>query len=113
VNPSIENAVDYDTTPKVATLGIVKKHDIGVTVTPKFEGVEQGYEVSIEEVGSTYARFTNSKVTTERLSRGASKKMNFEYKLDKSARGKTVNFKVTVKNAGAEVKTIALQISAQ
>lgn len=113
VNPSVENVVDYDTTPKVATLGIVKKHDIDFTVTPKFEGVEQGYEVSIEEVGSTYARFTNSKANTERLARGASKKMTFEYKLDKSARGKTINFKVTVKNAGAEVKTVNLQISAQ
>ncbi len=113
VNPSVENSVSFDSTPKVATLGIVKKHDIGYTITPMFEGVEQGYEVSIEEVASTYARFTNSKVYTERLSRGATKNMVFEYKLDKSARGKAINFKVTVKNGGAVVKTSDLQISAQ
>nr|MBA2405903.1 hypothetical protein [Bdellovibrionales bacterium] len=113
VNPSVENAADFDSSPKVSTLGIVKKHDIGYSITPKFEGVEQGYEVSIEEVGSSYARFTNSKVTTERLARGASKKMNFEYKLEKSARGKKITFKVTIRNGGAEIKTQELQISAQ
>lgn len=113
VNPSIENTVDFDSTPKVATLGIVKKHDIGFTIQPKFEGVEAGYEVVIEEIGSIYARFTNSKITTERLNRGALKNMVFEYKLNKSARGKTVNFKVTVKNAGVTVKTTDIQIKAQ
>ena len=113
VNPSVENVVEFDSTPKVSTLGFVKKHDIGLTVTPKFEGVDQGYEISIEEVGSTYARFTNTKANTERLARGISKKMVFEYKLDKAARGKTINFKISIKNAGNEVKSVPVQISAQ
>jgi len=113
VNPSVESVINFDATPKVSTLGIVKKHDIAYSITPKFEGVEQGYEVSIEEVASSYARFTNSKVSTEKLARGATKKLIFEYKLDKSARGKTINFKVSVKNAGGEVKISDLQITAQ
>jgi hypothetical protein len=82
-------------------------------VTPKFEGVDQGYEISIEEVGSTYARFSNSKASTERLARGISKKVIFGYKLDKAARGKTINFKISIKNAGNEVKSVPVQISAQ
>lgn len=113
VNPSIDNNVAYDVTPKVANLGFTKKHDIDVTLSPKFEGVEVGYEVSIEEVGSRYARFTNTKANTERLNRGAAKKVTFEYKLDKSAKGKTVNFKVTVKNDGSVIKTVDLQIKPQ
>lgn len=110
VNPSIESEVDFDTTPKVATLGITKKHDIDFTVRPKHEGVNVGYSVSVEEVGSSLVRFTNSEAQTERLNRNQSKRVRFEYKLDKSAKGRTINLKVTVKNDGSVVKTTEIQI---
>ena len=113
VNLSIESALDFDTTPKVSTFGIVKKHDINFSLTPKFEGVNSGYEVSIEEVGSSYARFSDSSLSSGRLGRGESKKLTFEYKLNKSARGKRITLKIMVKNGGLEVKTIELQINAQ
>jgi uncharacterized coiled-coil DUF342 family protein len=113
VNLSIENVLELDKTPKVSTFGIVKKHDINFTLTPKFEGVDSGYEVSIEEVGSSYARFSDSSLNSGRLGRGKSKKLTFAYKLDKSARGKRITFKMTVKNGGIEVKTTELQINAQ
>jgi hypothetical protein len=113
VNFSIESAVNFDATPKVSTFGIVKKHDIDFTLTPMFEGVDSGYEVTIEEVGSSYARFSDKSINSGRLIRGESKKLTFEYKLDKSARRKRISFKVTVKNGGVLVKTSELQISAE
>lgn len=113
MNPSVESSVAFDVTPKVSTLGFTKKHEIDFTLTPKYEGVDEGYEVLIEEVGSSYARFTNSRFTTERLARGVTKKVSFEYKLDKSARGKLVNLKIMIKNRGALVSTKELQIKPQ
>ena len=110
VNPSIESSVDYDITPKVSALFGVKKHDIDFTLNPKHDGVLEGYEVSIEEVGSNLVRFTNTKASTPRLGRNISKKVSFEYKLDKSAKGRTINLKVTVKNGGSVVKVSDLQI---
>lgn len=110
VNPAIESEVAFTAAPNIATLGILKKHDIDFTVRPKHEGVSEGYEVSIEEVGSSLVKFSNSRTTTERLSRGQSKKVSFEYKLDKSSKGKTINLKVTVKNGGVTIKAQDLQI---
>jgi hypothetical protein len=113
VNPSVESEMVFDTTPKVATLGILRKHDIDYAIRPKFEGVDQGYEVVIEEVGSSFARFSNTRIATEKLDRGTLKKMTFEYKLDKAARGKSISFKITVKNGSNVVKTSELQVKAQ
>ena len=113
VNPSVESEMVFDTTPKVATLGILRKHDIDYAIRPKFEGVDQGYEVVIEEVGSSFARFSNTRIATDKLDRGTLKKMTFEYKLDKAARGKSISFKITVKNGSNVVKTSELQVKAQ
>jgi hypothetical protein len=113
INPSVDAEATYDTTPRVANLGFTRKHDIDFTIRQKFEGVEQGYEISIEEVNSNFVRFSNKLVTTERLSRNTGKKVTFEYRLEKSARGKTINLKVTVKNNSAVVKTQDLQIKAE
>lgn len=110
INPSIENTIDFDTTPKVSALFGAKKHDIDLVIKPKHEGVSVGYEVSIEEVGTKLVNFSNSKVQTERLNRNQSKKVNFEYKLEKAAKGRTINLKVTFKNDGAVVKTTDIQI---
>lgn len=110
VNPSVESATDFDVSPKVSALFGAKKHDIDVTITQKFEGVKEGYELSIQEVNSNYVRFSNTSAKTERLNRNGSRKSTFEYKLDKSAKGKTINLKVSIKNGGSEVKSLDLQI---
>jgi hypothetical protein len=110
VNPSVDSATDFDVSPKVSNVFGAKKHDIDVTITQKFEGVSAGYELSIQELNSNYVRFTNTSAKTDRLGRNGSRKSRFEYKLDKSAKGKTINLKVSIKNGGLEVKSLDLQI---
>ena len=110
INPSVESTIDFDASPKVSTILGTKKHDIDFVVKPKHDGVNVGYEVVIEEVGSNLVRFTKASAQTERLSRGQTKKVNFEYKLEKAAKGRTINLKVTVKNDGSVVKTTEIQI---
>jgi hypothetical protein len=114
INPAVETSLDYDNTPKTAGfLGGVKSHDIDFTLAPKYEGVEEAYEVSIEELGSSYVSFEATKVTTGRLARGVGKKVNFGYRLAKSAKGKTINLKITVKNGSTVVKVSDFQIKPQ
>lgn len=110
INPSVESTVDFDASPKVSSLLGTKRHNIDFVFKPKHEGVNVGYEVVIEEVGSNLVRFTRSSAQTERLGRNQTKKVNFEYKLEKAAKGRTIKLKVTVKNDGSVVKTTEIQI---
>ncbi len=110
VNPAIETTVEYDASPKVSNLFGTKKHDIDFTVTPKFNGVNSGYTVTLEEVGSNYATILTGTANTPVLSRGAQKKVTFTYKLEKASRAKSVTFRVTVRNGDSVVKAQDYQI---
>jgi chromosome segregation ATPase len=110
INPSIDAKLDFDTTPDIAGLFGTKKHDLELALSPKYAGVDQGYEVSLEEVGTTFVEITARPSTTEVLGRGVQKKVKFTYKLSKAAKGKTLTLKLTVKNAGKIVSQQDLSI---
>jgi len=110
INPSIDAKLDFDTTPDISGLFGTKKHDVEMNLSPKFAGVDQGYEVSLEEVGTTFVEITARPNTTEVLGRGVQKKVKFTYKLAKAAKGKTLTLKLTVKNAGKIVSEQNLSI---
>lgn len=111
VNPSIiTSAPELDSTPDIAGIFGTKKHDINLTISPKFAGVDQGYELSLEEVGSTFVEITARPAKTEVLARNAQKKLRFTYKLQKAAKGKTVTLRLTVKNGGKIVSQQDLQV---
>lgn len=110
INPSIDSSVDFDATPKVSGLFGTKKHEIDLKIKPRFRGVDRGYEVVLDEVGSDFMAITSRPATTEVLGRGVEKKMRFQYKLSKASRGKTVTLKLTVKNDGKIVSEQNLEI---
>ncbi|MFP5386666.1 MAG: hypothetical protein ACLGHN_11335 [Bacteriovoracia bacterium] len=111
VNPAIESSFVLDRTPKVSGLfGILKKHNIDLKIMPKHSGVDLGYEVSLEEVGTDYVQIVSAPSKTEVLDRGVQKQLRFTYKLSKSARGQMVKLKITVKNDGKIVSEEAIEI---
>jgi hypothetical protein len=67
---------------------------------PKFAGVPSGYEVVVEEVGTSFIEVVSKPGITEALGRGVEKKVTFTYKLNKASKGKTLALKITVKNEG-------------
>jgi chromosome segregation ATPase len=113
INPSVEAAVVYDTTPNVTVILVTKKHDVTVTLKPKFAGVDRGYETTLEEIDSKHVELVTKPSTTEVLGRGVAKKVTFTYKLNKAAKGKTINLRLSVKNGGKVVMSQDLQIKAQ
>lgn len=114
INPSIDMDVKFETTPRVAVriIGMIKTHAIEVKLKPMYSGVDQGYEVSLEEVGSEYAQITTKPSTTDVLKQGEEKKVFMNYKLSKSARGKIVNFKLFIKNGGKVISSQDIQVKA-
>lgn len=110
INPSIDAKLDFDTTPDISGLFGTKKHDVEMVLSPKFAGVDQGYEVTLEEVGTTFVEITARPKTTEVLGRGAQKKVKFTYKLAKASKGKTLTLKLTVKNGGKIVSEQNLSV---
>ena len=114
INPAIKSSIELDNTPKVSGLfGIVKKHDIDIKIQPKHAGVERGYEVTLEEIGSDYVQITSKPSITEVLDRNQEKKVRFVYKLSKASRGKTVNLRIVIKNEGKIVSSETLEIKPQ
>ena len=110
INPSVDQKVDFDTTPDISGLFGTKKHDVELVLSPKFAGVDQGYEVTLEEVGTTFVEITARPNTTEVLNRGVQKKVKFTYKLAKASKGKTLTLKLTVKNGGKIVSEQNLSV---
>jgi DNA repair exonuclease SbcCD ATPase subunit len=111
INPTFEQTLEMDQTPKVSNfLGIIKKQPIDITLKPKYAGVDQGYELTLEEVGTKFVEIVNRPAATEVLGRGVAKKVQFVYKLSKASRGQLVTLKLTVKNAGKVVSEQNLQI---
>ncbi len=110
INPSVTTAPDFDSTPDIAALFGTKKHDLAITISPKFSGVDQGYEVTMEEIGSSFVEITARPARTEVLARGAQKKVRFTYKLQKASKAKTVTLRIVVKNAGKIVSQQDLQV---
>lgn len=114
INPSINLDVQYEKTPRVSVrvIGMIKTHVMAVSLMPKFLGVDQGYEIALEEVGSDYAQILTKPTMTEVLGQGVEKKVFLNYKLSKSARGKTINFKLLIKNNGKVVSSQDLSVKA-
>ena len=112
INPSIDNLnLDFDSTPDIAGLFGTKKHDVEMVVKPLFAGVDQGYEVTLEEVGTNFMEIVSRPAITEVLNRGVAKKVKFTYKLQKAAKGRALTLKLTVKNNGKVVSSQDLKIN--
>ncbi|MES2527447.1 MAG: hypothetical protein V4598_10185 [Bdellovibrionota bacterium] len=111
INPEAAVNVDYDVDPKISGLfGGINKHDIEVTLSPKYFGVKGGYTVSIEEVGGRNTDIVTKSVATGELQRNALKKVELQYKIKKEAKGKQTILRLTVKNGETVVKTTDLSI---
>ena len=111
VNPEAAVNVDYDADPKVSGLfGGINKHDVEVTLSPKYFGVKGGYTVSIEEVGGRNTDIVTKSLATGELQRNAVKKVELTYKIKKEAKGKQTILRVLVKNGETIVKTMDLSI---
>jgi chromosome segregation ATPase len=110
INPSVDTKVDFNTTPDISGFFGTKKHDLTVVFSPKFTGVDQGYELILEEVGTTFVEIVARPTLTEVLGRGIQKKVKFTYKFAKTAKGKNLTLKLTVKNAGKIVSQQDLSI---
>lgn len=110
VNPSVDSKIDLNTKPDISGLFGTKKHDVEIVISPKFSGVDQGYEFALEEVGSSFVEITSRPNRTEVLAKGAQKKVKFTYKLAKAAKGKTLTLKLSVKNGGKIVSEQNLSI---
>ncbi len=111
VNPEAAVSVEFDATPKIAGIfGGINKHDIEVSLSPKYFGVKGGYSVSVEEVGGRNAEIVTKSVATGELQRNAVKKVELQYKLKKESKGKQTILRVTVKNGETVVKTSDLSI---
>jgi hypothetical protein len=110
INPEVESYFELDSTPKVSGLFGTKKHDINLKIKPKFSGVDQGYEFSLEEVGTQVVSIVSLPNKSEVLGRNVEKKVRFTYKLDKTARGKTIILKLIIRNNGQVVSQSNLEI---
>lgn len=113
INPSIDSSVDFDTTPDIATLFVVKKHNIDLTIKPQFNGVSSGYEAVLEEVGTKLVEIIARPAASEVIGRGVPTKLSFTYKLSKAAKGKTITLRLSVRNAGKIVSSQDLSLKAQ
>lgn len=113
IDPSVEYSVDMDKTPKVSGIFGTKKHEVDIILSPKYSGVEDGYEISLEEVGSSLVDFVSKSSRSKVLARGEKQKLRLVYKLSKSAKGQTIALKLTVKNNGQVVSQQDIQITAK
>lgn len=102
INAEINMSVLFEKTPRVAVriIGTIKTHAVEVKLNPKFIGVDQGYEVWMEEVGTNYATIIGKPEMTKVLERGQEQKVFLNYKLSKAARGKEILFRLVIKNNG-------------
>ncbi|MBY0517676.1 MAG: hypothetical protein K2P81_12240 [Bacteriovoracaceae bacterium] len=114
LNPSATVDVSFDANPTVSGfLGITKTHDVGVNLGALYKGLDKGYDVTLEEVGSNFVSFKDKDDTTKVLGQGQSEKAVLSYKLSKSARGKDVVLKVVVRYAGQVLEERTLNIKPQ
>lgn len=111
VNPDAAVGVDFDKDPKISGLfGGTNKHNIEVSISPRFFGVNGGYTVSLEEVGGRNAEILSKDIATGELQRNTVKIAVLSYKLKKESKGKKVTLRVVVKNGETIVKSMDLAI---
>ncbi|MCE3014148.1 MAG: hypothetical protein LW878_13900, partial [Proteobacteria bacterium] len=113
VNPAATVALDYSTTPKPTTglFSRVAIHTVAVNLTAKHEGMSKGYDVKMEEIGTSFASYNEQSATTSRVARGQTAKAELKYKLAKAASGKELKFKVTVSYEGKPVSEEIMTIN--
>lgn len=111
INPDAAISSDFDADPKISGLfGGINKHDIDISISPKYFGVAGGYSVTVEEVGGRNTEILTKSVATGELQRNAVKKVTLQYKIKKEAKGKQTILRVTVKNGETVVKAMDLSI---
>jgi hypothetical protein len=111
VNPDAAIDLDYDADPKISGFfGGINKHNVSVSVSPKYFGVKGGYSVSIEEVGGRNAEMIEANVSTGELQRNNVKNVQVYYKLRKESKGKKTTLRLTIKNDNVVVKSMDLSI---
>jgi predicted nucleic acid-binding Zn-ribbon protein len=114
VNPAALVDVSYDSNPSATGfLGRTLVHGVTVSVTAKHAGMSQGYEVSMEEVGTSFASYNDQRAQTAKLDRGVTGKATLRYKMTKSARGKEIQFKIVTKYNGKVIDEQMMKIKAK
>lgn len=112
VSPEAKAELDYTAEPQVANaFGILRTLNLSVNLTAKYRGLDKGYNVTLEEVGTNFVNFSKSKDDTKVLGQGQSEKVIMAYKIQKSARGKEVKLKLVVRygNIVVEEQNITLK----
>jgi hypothetical protein len=113
VNPSATVALSFDSNPKpTGFLGRVLIHPVEVSLTAKHAGMTKGYDVSMEEIGSSFASYNDQSASTSAVTRGQIAKATLRYKLSKSAKGKEIKFKITTKYDGKLVDEQIITVKA-
>ncbi|MGE3611512.1 MAG: hypothetical protein AB7I27_18115 [Bacteriovoracaceae bacterium] len=111
INPAADIDVKYETDPKVATFfGSILRHQIDLSIVPKFKGVDGNYTVSMEEVGTQFTEIFTKEVSVPATEQGVAQNVQLAYRLYKSARGSTVTLRFTVKNGEKVVKTMDVTV---
>lgn len=112
VNTAAELSAKFDSTPKVTTFfGSILRHEIELSVKPLFKGVDENYKVSLEEVGTQFTEIFTKEAIVAAGKQGVAEKAEFNYRFFKSARGKAVVLRFTVKNGDKIVKTLNIPVN--
>lgn len=111
INPEAALNIEFDETPKISGFfGGTNKHDVEVSLAPKYAGVEGGYTVTLEEIGGRNAEIITAEARTGELDRNSVKKVEVTYKLKKESKGKQVILRLTIKNGQTVVKSQDLKV---
>lgn len=105
VSPEAKADVEVTAEPQVANaFGFLRTLNLSVNLTAKYRGLDKGYNVTLEEVGSNFVSFSKSKGDTKVLGQGQSEKVIMAYKIQKTARGKEVKMKLVVRYGNTVVE---------
>ncbi len=111
-NPTAQLGVQFNNNPEQASWrGAVFIHDVTVNITAQYAGLSRPYQVTLQEVGSSYVDNHTPTAASAVLRQGQSQEVRVRYKLKRSAKGRTINLRLLVAYDGQTVEERTLQIS--
>lgn len=111
-NPAFNIQTVYDSTPKIKNIFGYKTHQLKVKIAPKFERLDQGYQIELMAEGelASLVNIPNKLIETKGISPGALKEFAFSYKFHKNVRKKTVPFRLNIIYDGEIIQTYKLEM---